>query len=292
MRTLARNPSRHLKPQQRPTSSRVALSEPRATLRPLLGFWKKAVSGYSVRDYPLFHGKISGMPLIKVTNLEKVFESEGASTRALDGVDLSVEKGEFMAVVGPSGSGKSTLLQILGLLDGPSSGEYLLNGKDTQLFTDKELAVRRNKTMGFIFQSFNLLARTSVLENVKLPLAYSLIPPREWDRLAQKGIGAVELTPRVHHAPSQLSGGERQRVAIARALVNDPEIIFADEPTGNLDSVSGERVMDILEELHNSGKTVILITHDRRLAARALRAILMKDGAIVWDGDAKRIPEL
>src|SRR3989344_2536033 len=274
MRTLARNPSRHLKPQQRPTSSRVALSEPRATLRPLLGFWKKAVSGYSVRDYPLFHGKISGMPLIKVTNLEKVFESEGASTRALDGVDLSVEKGEFMAVVGPSGSGKSTLLQILGLVDGPSSGEYLLNGKDTQLFTDKELAVRRNKTMGFIFQSFNLLARTSVLENVKLPLAYSLIPPR------------------VHPAPSQLSGGERQRVAIARALVNDPEIIFADEPTGNLDSVSGERVMDILEELHNSGKTVILITHDRRLAARALRAILMKDGAIVWDGDAKRIPEL
>ena len=245
-----------------------------------------------MRDYPLFHGKISGMPLIKVTNLEKVFESEGASTRALDGVDLSVEKGEFMAVVGASGSGKSTLLQILGLLDGPSSGEYLLNGKDTQLFTDKELAVRRNKTMGFIFQSFNLLARTSVLENVKLPLAYSLIPPREWDRLAQKGIGAVELTPRVHHAPSQLSGGERQRVAIARALVNDPEIIFADEPTGNLDSVSGERVMDILEELHNSGKTVILITHDRRLAARALRAILMKDGAIVWDGDAKRIPEL
>lgn len=231
------------------------------------------------------------MAMIEVKNLEKVFEGEGASTRALRGVSLSLQKGEFMAVVGPSGSGKSTLLQILGLLDGPSSGKYLLNGKDTKAFTDEELAVRRNKTMGFIFQSFNLLARTSVLENVKLPLAYSLVPPHEWDHLAQKEIAAVGLSPRLHHAPNQLSGGERQRVAIARALVNDPEVIFADEPTGNLDSVSGERVLDILAELHTAGKTVVLITHDRRLATRANRAILMKDGSIIWDGDAKHIPE-
>ena len=231
------------------------------------------------------------MPLIKTQNLEKVFAGDGTPTQALAGVDLSIDKGDFLAVVGPSGSGKSTLLQILGLLDAPSSGDYFLDGRDTRLFTDEELAMRRNKTMGFVFQSFNLLPRTSVLENIKLPLAYSPVRPSEWDRMAQKEIEAVELAHRREHEPSQLSGGECQRVAIARALVNDPEIIFADEPTGNLDSVSGERVMDILEDLHDSGKTVILITHDRRLAARAKRAILMKDGAIVWDGDAKHIPE-
>jgi len=232
------------------------------------------------------------MALIEVHNLEKVFETDAASTRAIRGIDLSVSAGDFMAVVGPSGSGKSTLLQILGLLDAPTSGEYFLSGKDTKVFNEEELAVRRNKTMGFIFQSFNLLARTSVLENVKLPLAYSATPAHTWDALAQKEIEAVGLTHRIHHEPSQLSGGERQRVAIARALVNDPEVIFADEPTGNLDSVSGHAVMDLLEGLHHAGKTVILITHDRTLAKRAHRAILMKDGAIVWGGDAAYIPEL
>lgn len=232
------------------------------------------------------------MELIKVENLEKVFETDAASTRALRGITLTIAKGDFLAVVGPSGSGKSTLLQILGLLDGPSSGEYLFSGRDTKTLSEEELAVFRNKTMGFIFQSFNLLARTSVLENVKLPLAYSFVPARTWDARAQKEIEAVGLTHRTHHEPSQLSGGERQRVAIARALVNDPEIIFADEPTGNLDSVSGRAVMDLLDGLHEDGKTVILITHDRTLAKRARRAILMKDGAIVWDGDAQHIPEL
>lgn len=232
------------------------------------------------------------MPLIAITKLEKSFDVEEVSTHALRGIDLTIEKGEFLAIVGPSGSGKSTLLQIIGLLDPQSKGTYLLNGKDTTTLSEEEIAKLRNKTMGFIFQSFNLLARTSVLENVKLPLAYSSTPMRSWNDLAKKQIDAVGLMHRRHHEPSQLSGGERQRVAIARALVNDPEIVFADEPTGNLDSVSGKAVMDILERLHHEGKTVVLITHDRTLAKRAHRAILMKDGVIAWEGKASDIPEL
>lgn len=232
------------------------------------------------------------MPLIAINNLEKSFDVGEVSTRALRGVDLSIEKGEFLAIVGPSGSGKSTLLQIIGLLDSQTAGTYLLGGRDTQTFSEEEIAMHRNKTMGFIFQSFNLLARTPVIENVKLPFAYSNIPSRTWDALAKKQIESVGLSHRAHHEPSQLSGGERQRVAIARALVNDPEVIFADEPTGNLDSVSGAAVMEILEKLHREGKTIILITHDRMLAKRAHRAILMKDGLIAWQGDAANIPEL
>lgn len=232
------------------------------------------------------------MPLIEISKLEKTFDVDEVSTHALRGVDLIVEKGEFLAIVGPSGSGKSTLLQIIGLLDPQSSGKYILDGRDTQQFNDVEIATLRNKTMGFVFQSFNLLARTSVLENVKLPLAYSPVPLRDWDELAMRQIGAVGLSHRTHHEPSQLSGGERQRVAIARALVNDPDILFADEPTGNLDSVSGKAVMDILEKLHSKGKTIILITHDRTLARRAHRAILMRDGVIAWQGEASSIPEL
>jgi putative ABC transport system ATP-binding protein len=232
------------------------------------------------------------MPLIEITQLKKSFDIDEVSTFALRGVDLTVEKGEFLAIVGPSGSGKSTLLQIIGLLDPQTSGTYLLNGSDTSLFSDEDIAELRNKQMGFIFQSFNLLARTSVLENVKLPFAYSKTPPRTWDEHAKKQIESVGLTHRTQHEPNQLSGGERQRVAIARALVNDPEVIFADEPTGNLDSVSGKAVMDILERLHSEGKTIILITHDRQLAKKAHRAILMRDGLIAWEGDAKNIPEL
>lgn len=232
------------------------------------------------------------MSLIEITQIEKSFDIDEVSTKALRGVTLSIKKGEFLAIVGPSGSGKSTLLQIIGLLDPQTAGTYLLDGKDTQTFSDEEIAQLRNKKMGFIFQSFNLLARTSVLENVKLPFAYSTTPPRTWDERATKQIEAVGLSHRTLHEPSQLSGGERQRVAIARALVNDPEIIFADEPTGNLDSVSGRAVMDILDKLHEEGKTIILITHDRILAKRAHRAILMKDGLIAWEGDTKSIPEL
>lgn len=232
------------------------------------------------------------MTLIETIKVEKTFSSGAAVTKALRGIDLKIDKGEFVAIVGPSGSGKSTLLQIVGLLDPLTAGSYLLNGKDTTTLTEEEIAVLRNTTMGFIFQSFNLLARTSVLENVMLPFAYSPVPAREWIKRAKTQIEAVGLSHRLDHEPSQLSGGEKQRVAIARALVNDPEIIFADEPTGNLDSVSGKSVMELLEKLNHQGKTVILITHDRLLAKRAKRAVLMKDGEIVWQGSATDIPEL
>jgi len=231
------------------------------------------------------------MSLIETKQIAKVFEQGEGATMALRGIDLSIEKGEFVAVVGPSGSGKSTLLQILGLLDAPSSGTYVFDGKETTTFSEDELATLRNKRMGFIFQSFNLLARTTVLENVKLPLAYSVVSSRQWDEMAKKQIALVGLEHRLAHESSQLSGGERQRVAIARALVNEPDIIFADEPTGNLDSVSGRSVMETLERLHHDGHTIVLITHDRLLAKRAHRAILVKDGVIAWDGSAQEIPE-
>lgn len=231
------------------------------------------------------------MALIEISGIEKTFETGGAQTRALRGIDCTIEKGEFLAVVGPSGSGKSTLLQILGLLDAPSAGTYFLDGRDTARLSEDELAALRNKRMGFIFQSFNLLARTSVLENVKLPLVYSAKPPRTWDMLAKERIEAVGLSHRLTHESNQLSGGERQRVAIARALVNDPEIVFADEPTGNLDSASGHAVMDLLERLYHDGRTVILITHDHQLAKRARRALLIKDGRIAWDGPSGKLSE-
>ncbi len=231
------------------------------------------------------------MALIETKNVEKVFEGD-TPTIALHGIDFVVERGEFVAIVGPSGSGKSTLLQILGLLDPQTSGSYFLDGRDTTTLTDEELAALRNRSIGFVFQSFNLLARTSVLENVKLPLAYSNFPSKLWEKMAIEQIEAVGLSQRMHHEPSQLSGGERQRVAIARALVTDPDIVFADEPTGNLDSASGKVVMDTLTRLHHEGKTVILITHDRNVARRADRAVLCKDGAIVWQGGVSDIPEL
>jgi ABC-type lipoprotein export system ATPase subunit len=230
------------------------------------------------------------MSLIEITNLSKVFESEdgGAPTVALQGVNCHIEKGELVAIVGPSGSGKSTLLQMLGLLDRPTGGTYRFNGTLVDEFSDDEQALLRNNSLGFIFQSFNLLPRTSVLENVKLPLAYSRVPIGKWDALAKSQIEAVGLTQRMTHEPSQLSGGERQRVAIARALVNGPDIIFADEPTGNLDSVSGKKVIEILCRLNcEEGHTIVLITHDKRIAQTAGRIISLRDGEIVWDGKAK-----
>lgn len=231
------------------------------------------------------------MAVIEAINIEKVFDKGGAETFALRGASLAIEKGEFIAIVGPSGSGKSTMLQILGLLDAPTGGTYKLFGKNVLEMSDVECAALRNEKIGFIFQSFNLLARTSVLDNVELPLAYSNVPRQEWEQRAREKIEAVGLTHRIQHESSELSGGERQRVAIARALVNDPDIVFADEPTGNLDSVSGLAVMEILERMHHDGHTIILITHDRQLARRAHRAVLIKDGKVVWDGDAQQIPE-
>ncbi|OGD25652.1 macrolide ABC transporter ATP-binding protein [Candidatus Azambacteria bacterium RIFCSPHIGHO2_01_FULL_40_24] len=223
------------------------------------------------------------MAIIEVSNLTKIYVDESAPTKALDGVCLNVEKGEFVAIMGPSGSGKSTLLHILGFLDRPTSGKYLFENKSMDEYSDKELARIRNQKMGFIFQAFNLLPRTTVFENVKLPLIYSDIAESKWDDLTIKAIEAVGLSHRIHYETSQLSGGEKQRTAIARALVVGPSVIFADEPTGNLDSKSGGQVMETIEKLHKSGHTIILITHETYTAEYAQRIITLKDGLIESD---------
>lgn len=221
------------------------------------------------------------MEIITIKDLVKTYGQGDSTTKALRGVTFSVQKGEFIAIMGPSGSGKSTLLHILGFLDKPTSGTYILDGKKPDDLTDDEIAKIRNKKLGFIFQAFNLLKRTSVLENVKLPLLYSDIPESQWNAMALKAIKAVNLMHRVDHEPSQLSGGEQQRVAIARALVNDPEIIFADEPTGNLDSISGKMVMATLQDLNqNHNHTIVLITHETFTAQHAERIIHIKDGQV------------
>ncbi len=223
------------------------------------------------------------MALIEVKNVSKIYTDEGVATSALKDVSFAIEAGDFLAIMGPSGSGKSTLLHILGFLDKHSEGAYFFQGKNVSLYNDEELARIRNEEVGFIFQTFNLLARTTVLENVKLPLLYSTVPERDWDKLALEAIEAVGLSHRLTHEPSQLSGGERQRVAIARALINKPKIIFADEPTGNLDSKSGQTVMDIIQKLNDAGHTVILITHETYTAENAKRIIRLSDGLIQSD---------
>jgi len=221
--------------------------------------------------------------LIEVKNLEKTY-IDGAETPALRGVSFSIKKGEFVAIMGPSGSGKSTLLHILGFLDKQTSGEYRFDGKTIDDYSKEEVARVRNKKMGFVFQAFNLLTRISVLENVKLPLLYSGIKESQWDDLAKKALDSVGLSHRLYHQPSQLSGGEQQRVAIARALVNNPEVIFADEPTGNLDSKSAQTVMTILQKLNEEkGHTIVLITHETYIAEHARRIIRLLDGKIESD---------
>lgn len=224
------------------------------------------------------------MSLIEVKNLEKIYFTEGIETPALQSVSFNIEKGEFVAIMGPSGSGKSTLLHILGFLDKHTSGEYFFDGKTAGDYTDDELAHVRNKKMGFIFQAFNLLSRATVLDNVKLPLLYSDVEESLWDDIARQAIDSVGLSHRINYNSSQLSGGEKQRVAIARALVNKPQIIFADEPTGNLDSKSGKMVMEIIQRLNEEkGHTVILITHETYTAEHAQRIIRLKDGMIESD---------
>jgi putative ABC transport system ATP-binding protein len=231
------------------------------------------------------------MNIIEVKNLKKSYLDGETETVALADVSFSVRKGEFLAIMGPSGSGKSTLLHLLGLLDEPSGGSYFFNGKDVLSYTPNELARLRNEKIGFIFQAFNLLARTSVLENVKLPLAYSDIPESEWDEKARAAIEAVGLGHRMGHEPAELSGGERQRVAIARALVTNPDVIFADEPTGNLDSKSGKNVMSIIQELNEKqGRTIILITHETFTAEHSERIIRLVDGVI--DSEEKVVKRL
>lgn len=221
--------------------------------------------------------------LLSVNNLEKVYANEGVETRALDRVSFQVEKGEFVSIMGPSGSGKSTLMQILGLLDRSTGGEYFLDGKNIDAFDDDQLAVLRNKKIGFVFQAFNLLPKTTVFENVELPLLYDDEAMRDNDARVDAALAAVNMSHRAQYFSNQLSGGEKQRVAIARALVNDPELIFADEPTGNLDSKSGLQVMRILQDLNAAGKTIILVTHETFTAEHAKRILRMVDGKIVSD---------
>ncbi len=232
------------------------------------------------------------MSIIEVSNLKKTFISKGgAETVALHGITFSINRGEFISVIGPSGSGKSTLLHILGFLDRQSNGSYLFDGKAIDDHTEDQLAHIRNKKMGFIFQSFNLLARTSVLDNVKLPLSYSGIDESRWDEMALSAIDSVGLSHRVNHKPNQLSGGEKQRVAIARALVNNPNVIFADEPTGNLDSKSGGQIMEIIASLHKKGHTIILITHETYTAQYADRIIALRDGVVEKNTVVEKISE-
>ena len=221
--------------------------------------------------------------LIKVTNLTKQYENDEVVTPVLNGVSFSVQKGEFLAIMGPSGSGKSTLMHILGFLDKLSTGEYYFAGRDVSKLSDDELAEMRSQSVGFIFQAFNLLPRTTVLENVMLPLVYTKTNPTEQRLKAKQALESVGLGHRLDYYTNQLSGGEKQRVAIARALVNNPSVIFADEPTGNLDSKSGLQVMKILQELNDQGHTIILVTHERYTAEHAKRIIRVRDGEIEDD---------
>lgn len=228
------------------------------------------------------------MSLIKANNLTKHYGQGDALTKALNGVSLEIKSGEFVAIMGPSGSGKSTLLHILGFLDRQSDGEYLFENKSFLDYSEDEIAHIRSKKLGFVFQMFNLLPKISVFENVRLPLIYSKTSQSSWEKKVNKAIEMVGLSHRIDHEPSQLSGGEKQRVAIARALVNSPQVIFADEPTGNLDSKSGKQIMEILAKLNKEmGHTIILITHETNTASYAERVIRLKDGELESDEKVK-----
>jgi putative ABC transport system ATP-binding protein len=224
-----------------------------------------------------------GPVVIDIENITKDYVMGEETVRALRGVSLQIHKNEYIAVMGPSGSGKSTLMNMLGCLDTPTSGRYEFNGKNVAEMNDDELAAIRNREIGFVFQTFNLLPRSTSLRNVELPLIYAGIDPETREERATQVLGDVGLGDRIHHKPNELSGGQRQRVAIARALVNNPSIILADEPTGNLDSKTGEEIMTLLEDLYLRGNTIILVTHERDIAVHARRTVHLRDGLIESD---------
>lgn len=223
------------------------------------------------------------MALIRLDKISRRYQMGGETIHALREVSLQIAVGEYVAIMGPSGSGKSTMMNLIGCLDTPTSGTYELNGTDVSDMGDNQLAEVRNREIGFVFQTFNLLARSSALHNVELPLIYAGIPSAERRKLALESIAHVGLTDRMHHKPNELSGGQRQRVAIARALVNKPSILLADEPTGNLDSRTGEEIMALFEELSKKGNTIILVTHEEDIARHARRIVRIRDGLIASD---------
>jgi putative ABC transport system ATP-binding protein len=230
------------------------------------------------------------MALIEIRDLRKSYEMGAETVRALDGVDLTIDKGEYLAIMGASGSGKSTLMNLLGCLDTPTSGSYLLNGTPVQDLDDEALAAIRNREIGFVFQTFNLLARTTALENVELPLVYAATSRRERRDRAKRALERVGLGDRMDHRPNQLSGGQRQRVAIARALVNEPSILLADEPTGNLDSATSSEIMVLFDELHAGGNTILLVTHETDIAAHTDRQVVLRDGRVLTDRATVAVP--
>ncbi|HTV15194.1 MAG TPA: ABC transporter ATP-binding protein [Acidobacteriaceae bacterium] len=238
------------------------------------------------------HTPVSGSPngdMIVVENLWKTYDmGSEQQVKALQGVNLRIQRNEYVAIMGPSGSGKSTLMNLIGCLDSPSDGKYWLNGHLVSELNDDELARIRNKEIGFVFQTFNLLARATALHNVELPLIYNGTPAAERDERAKASLAAVNLESRMMHKPNELSGGQRQRVAIARALVNNPSIILADEPTGNLDSKTGEEIMALFDDLHHKGNTIVLVTHEPDIAEYAHRVVHIRDGKIFSDQPSAR----
>ncbi|HEP1807669.1 TPA: ABC transporter ATP-binding protein [Streptococcus suis] len=227
--------------------------------------------------------------LIRLTNINKSYKNGDQELRVLKDIDLEVEEGEFLAIMGPSGSGKSTLMNIIGLLDRSTTGNYWLEGEEVSQLSEKKLASVRNDQIGFVFQQFFLLSKLNALQNVELPLIYAGVPANQRKKLAKRYLEKVELAERMTHLPSELSGGQKQRVAIARALVNTPAIILADEPTGALDTKTGEQIMELLTELNNEGKTIIVVTHEPEIAAYAKRKIVLRDGVITEDSRREEV---